>query len=207
MKIYFCFFPSLALLCLTLNAGAAGTVTSADESSLRAALTGGGVVTFTVTGTIPLSSTLVISNDTTIDAAGQSIVLSGNNVVRVMQIMPGIQLVLRNLTIANGSTNQGAGLYNDGNATITNCIFSGNHARGTNGVMVINGPSATATPGETVNGGAIFNAGILTLLDCVFATNSARGGTGGTISGPYTGSSGPGGNAFGGAILSSGTSR
>ena len=49
---------------------ASGTVTIADEGNLRAALVGGGLVTVACDGTILLNSTIAITNDTTLDAAG-----------------------------------------------------------------------------------------------------------------------------------------
>jgi len=45
-----------------------------DEASLRAALAGGGTVTFDCDGTITLANTLVITNDTTVDASGHTII-------------------------------------------------------------------------------------------------------------------------------------
>ena len=97
---------------------AGGVVESADESSLRAAMAGGGTVTFATDGTIVLSRTLVITNDTVIDGSGHTVAISGNNSVRVFYINPGVQLTLQNLTVANGSTNAGAALYNAG-GTVT----------------------------------------------------------------------------------------
>ena len=56
------------LLVLIVSASAGGvrcaTVLTCDETSLRAAASGGGTITFGCDGTIVLGSTLVISNDT-----------------------------------------------------------------------------------------------------------------------------------------------
>src|SRR5437763_5539934 len=106
---------------------AGGVVASADESSLRAAMAGGGTVTFATDGTIVLSSTLVITNDTVIDGSGHTVAISGNNSVRVFQINPDVLFTLANVIVANGSTNTGAGLYNAGAmVTIANCLFATN---------------------------------------------------------------------------------
>ena len=49
---------------------AGGMVSVCDEAHLRAALTGGGTVTFSCSGTIVLASQVRIANNTTIDGAG-----------------------------------------------------------------------------------------------------------------------------------------
>src|SRR5204862_36990 len=98
---------------LSHRARAGGVVTEPNEGSLRAALAGGGTVTFAMDGTITLSSTLIITNDTVVDGSGHAVTISGNNSVRILQVSSGVQLNLQNLTIANGRTNAGAGVYND----------------------------------------------------------------------------------------------
>src|SRR4051812_20577934 len=84
-----------ALLPLTLlQSWAGGVVTSADEASLRAALAGGGTVTFAVDGRIPLSATLFITNGTTLDGSGHTVIISGSNSVRVLYVNSGAQFLL-----------------------------------------------------------------------------------------------------------------
>src|SRR5437660_28796 len=99
---------SVGLLCSTLwlcpqAVLGGGTVTAPSEANLRAALMGGGYVTFACDGTIPLTGTLEIGNDTTLDAKGHSIVISGNGAVRVFVVVAGATLGLRGLTIADGT--------------------------------------------------------------------------------------------------------
>jgi len=120
-----------ALLAITLSnhhAFAAGVVTAATESNLRAALAGGGNVTFAVSGTIALTSTLVISNNTVLDASGSSIILSGAGSVGVLFVWPNVNCTLKHLTVADGyGVNlHGAGMYNLGQSRIVDCIFSNN---------------------------------------------------------------------------------
>ena len=123
---------SIALVAITLVSPAflraGGVVNSADEESLRAALVGGGSVTFAVDGAIALSSPLVISNNTSIDGVGHTVTISGSNTVQVFQVTSGIQLGLLNLTIANGRSDHGGAVYNQGLLTASNCTFSGNAA-------------------------------------------------------------------------------
>ena len=67
-------------------AHAAGVVSTCNEASLNAALVGGEAVTFSCSGTITLTATLTIAADTTISGTGQAVTLSGNNLVRIVQI-------------------------------------------------------------------------------------------------------------------------
>jgi hypothetical protein len=72
----------VVLLALALPAPAAhagGVVDTCDEAHLTAALSGGGTVTFTCSGTITLTSTITIASDTTIDGSGQAVTISGDN--------------------------------------------------------------------------------------------------------------------------------
>ncbi|HEU0040598.1 MAG TPA: hypothetical protein VFR76_15135, partial [Verrucomicrobiae bacterium] len=126
----FCAFL-FALFCFQQVLSAAGVVTNCDEETLRAAMVGGGTVTFACDGTITLADQLTIDTDTTLDATGHNVVLSGGNAVRLFNINAGTSLTLINLTIANGR-NQGVdgapgaaggqgsgGAFNVDNATLT----------------------------------------------------------------------------------------
>lgn len=121
-------FVLLAITLSNHHAFAAGVVTAATESNLRAALVGGGNVTFAVSGTITLTGTLVITNDTVFDASGHSLILSGGGSVRVLFVWPGVKLTLKHLTVADGYrvNDHGAGLYNLGQSKIIDCVFSNN---------------------------------------------------------------------------------
>ena len=66
---------SIALAGTVLCHGS-GVVTNCTEADLRAALVGGGLVTFNCDGVLALSSTLVITNDTTLDASGHDLTLN-----------------------------------------------------------------------------------------------------------------------------------
>ena len=106
----------LAIL-LTLAAPAApvhagGIVSVCDEAHLRAALAGGGTVTFSCSGTITLTAEIVITADTTIDGSGQAVTISGNHAVRVFTMNPGAVFNLNALTVADGSADTGGGILN-----------------------------------------------------------------------------------------------
>ena len=109
----------LVLLALAVPASpahAGGVVSVCDEAHLLAALAGGGTVTFSCSGTITLTAEIVIAADTTIDGSGQTVIISGNNAVRVFTVNPGVTLNLNELTVANGyvDSGSGGGIFNDG---------------------------------------------------------------------------------------------
>jgi CSLREA domain-containing protein len=129
----------------------AANATSADDT-----------ITFSVSGTITLSSTLpaIVSTSTagklTIDGTGQSITISGNNSVRVFEVNSGGDLTLQNLTVSNGSAVFGGSILNGGTLTITNSTLSGNSASNI--------------------GGGIYNGGTVNITNSTFSGNSASSG-------------------------------
>ena len=91
-----------AILLLPSAAWAGGVVTTCTEAALRAAMAGGGTVTFACDGTITLSSTIGIATNTVLDGTGHRVTISGGNTVQVLFVNPNVTLSLINLTIANG---------------------------------------------------------------------------------------------------------
>jgi fibronectin-binding autotransporter adhesin len=177
----------------------AGHVVLADGFALKQALAGGGTVSFDVDGIIPLSQTLVITQNTVLNGNGHNVTISGNNSVRVFQVNPAVTLTLANLTVANGlatGTNGadsfGGGLYNDsGIVNLVGVTFATNSAVG--------GSANIAGGGY---GGGVYNKGTLNVTNSVFAMNRAEGGVGGPAS--FLGVTA--GRAAGGAIYNQGGS-
>lgn len=175
----------------------AATVTTCDEAGLRAAIAQGGTVTFACDGIITLTNTLVIAQDGTLDATGHDVVLSGNNAVRVLQVLPGVSLKLVNLVVANGRSTNGGGIFNQGNLTLSGCTIATNTAEGiagANGIAGTNGAVSTplqpvpTTPGgnggngesgQEALGGGLCNLGGVTITSSSFAGNRVIGGGGG----------------------------
>src|SRR5258708_7116662 len=133
-------------LMLFSRAQAASIVTNCNSyegpGSLQAALASGGNVTFTCSGIIIVPE-IVIATNTSIDATGQSVTLSGNHVNRVLCVHSGITLNLTGLSIANGlasasacteDSGAGGGIYSAGTLTLTNSTLSGNSATGGGGI-------------------------------------------------------------------------
>ena len=212
---------ALAVCCIGIASGRAlparsGLVRICDESSLRLAVEGGGLVTFACDGVITLSQPLVIAADSRIDGAGHAVTLSGNNATRLFLVRNG-NLTLRNLTIANGlaqgsacglgggggGAGLGGGIFIDGGAvTITQVTFSGNTARGGSGCAPTSS-SGVAAPGSA--GGSGGGAGLP-------ADGGGNGGAGGAVNtagatgglGGFGGGGGGGGNGGSGPASGAG---
>jgi hypothetical protein len=178
------FLVAIIFVPFTLPVNAA-VVAPCNEAGLRAAIAQGGTVTFGCSGAIVLSNSIVISQDVILDGTGQSVTISGNNTVRLFQIVPGVTFTVRALALVSGRTNRGAAIYNDGgNVRLANCTLE-NHI-------------AAGSTGEAALGGAIFNrTGGVTIVSCIFSNNQARGGAGRAATPPIVT---PGGAAQGGAI-------
>ena len=140
----------------------AGTPASCTDAALDTALTEGGLVTFNCGGAAMIdisvgaggSGMKMITSDTTIDGGTDLITISGGNTVRVLTVVSGVSLSIRNVTIANGvSADIGGGIHNSGALTVDSCTFVGN--------------------GATMNGGAIYNDGLLTIQGSTFSGNHA----------------------------------
>jgi hypothetical protein len=191
-------------LLLPLAAWGGGVVTNCTEANLRAAMTGGGTVTFACDGTITLAGTITITNDTVLDATGHYLAISGSNTVRVFWVTTNASLSMLHLTIANGRSDKGAGVYNDGGQLLLqNCTLVGNSAIGSAGISY---------PGHSVFGsngcgGAVYNFGVLTAVNSAFLSNSVVGGAGAedlSLIWPMP-PGGAGGDGNGGAIGNDGT--
>jgi len=178
---------------LPLSSFGGGVITNCTEANLRAAMAGGGLVTFACDGTITLVKTITNDVDTTLDASGRQIIISGNKSVRVFFVNSNVSFTALNLTVANGRSDKGGGIFNDGGMlTVQQCRFAFNEAIGqSKGLWGL---------GEDGGGGALFNTGVANIADATFATNSARGGDG--VEGDNTngGFGRSGGSGWGGAI-------
>ena len=158
--------PASVIVCT----GSSFTVTNnadAGAGSLRQAISdlcSGGTISFQNDTTITLTSgELLLDKDMTIDGGSHTIVVDGNTASRVFHISSA-RVSLKHLTIQNGKTDYGAGIYSYlGNLTVTDSTISGN----------------TATNGS---GGGIYNqAGTLTITNSTISGNTAFQGFGGGI--------------------------
>src|SRR4030095_15948386 len=88
------FTLTVGLMALPIRAPGAGVVTNASLSSLLAALEGGGTVSFAATGTVAVTSTIVVSTDTALIDMSHSIVIStrSNTPVQLFKVDAGVHL-------------------------------------------------------------------------------------------------------------------
>ncbi len=118
---------------LTDNAGDSGSIRSAVNSV--DAGTGGDTIDFSgagASGTITLTGTLTLSKNVTITGPGENLLtISGGGAVTVFTVSSGVTASISGLTITDGSSGAGGGIYNGGTLTVTNSTFSGNAANQT----------------------------------------------------------------------------
>lgn len=144
---------------------AEGIVSTCDEASLDQALTGGGTVTFTCSGTITLTATKTVHANTVIDgggtARGGNVILSGGGAnVRLFEVVNGAAFTVQNLTLDDShSTQNGSAIY-----------------LGSDGVT-LNLENSKITRHQGVFGGAIYihadNSAMATITNSVFENNQA----------------------------------
>jgi CSLREA domain-containing protein len=129
---------------------------------------GADTIAFGVSGQIDLGSTLpAVASALTIDGSGQSIVVSGQRVVRVLEVDAGASLTLQTLTVADGDAANAGGILNEGALLVENSTLSDNDVAENFGA-----------------GAGIWNTaeGRLSVTDSSFSDNGAsRGGLGGGI--------------------------
>ncbi len=159
-----------------------------------AAGAGADTINFTVSGTITLASPLVVNpgSSITINGAGQSITLSGNSTVGIIQNLGTLQLQFLNvinggpipIAASFGTLSTGA-IANQATLGVSNCSFLHNGANGLNGGAIYNDEGATSTisdstfSGNTGLGGATLNNGTMTISNSTFTGN--QGSEGGAI--------------------------
>jgi hypothetical protein len=129
--------------------------------------TNGDTITFACSGTIALTSTLIIKakgkigGNLTLDGSGESVILDGDNHLRVL-LVDSMHLTLKGLTLTSGNTDEsGGGLFisRSSEVTIDNATISGNRAR---------------------HGGGLFNdGGKFTMTNCTVSGNTASAWGGG----------------------------
>ena len=198
----------LASLVLSFTINAA-TVTTCDETGLRAAIAQGGTVNFACDGTITLTNTIEVTKSVAIDGTGRQVVISGGGKVRLFQVNTGVVFSARHLTFSDGrdqGTNatsplpagdgRGAGFLILGGAlNLVDCSLSNHVAEGGKGYPL-------AGPGGQAQGGAICAfGGQINLTNCLLLNNRSKGGDDYS----YFDVCVPG-DAFGGAIYSQGGS-
>jgi Putative Ig domain len=192
-----------AALALALSLGAAPalaasfvvtTLADSGAGSLRQAITdananpGADTITFSVSGTIVLTAVLDIRDTLTIDGAGQSVTISGNNAVPVIDTFyapASTLLTLNSLTIANGNGGIGGlragGVFagNGTSLTVTRCVFSSNSggsdlagaiaSTNTAGTLTVSNSRFTGNSGS--NASAVYSVATTVITNSTFDNN------------------------------------
>jgi CSLREA domain-containing protein len=151
--------PTAAGVCTLRQAIAAANNLSAGGCNTFA-----NTITFSVTGTIPLSSTLgtlSITSTATIQGPAGGIVLDGQSAVRILQVGGGTQVSIDRVSFAHGTIGgSGGGILNSGTLTVTNATFASNYGD---------------------SGGGIANSGTLNVSSTTFSGNSSGSLAGGLV--------------------------
>ncbi|HEX9370628.1 MAG TPA: choice-of-anchor Q domain-containing protein [Roseiflexaceae bacterium] len=153
--------------------------------------TAGDTIQVSCSGTIPISSTLTISQNLTLDGSGQTVTLDGGNSVGVLLVNSGVSFTLNALTIAHGlgsGLGAGGGLANNGGTVnISNSTFSDN-AAGAGGGLANNGGtvninnSTFSDNAAGAGGGLANNGGTVNINNSTFANNLGDISAGGLFS-------------------------
>ena len=179
------------------NANSPGVDTTGGDCWVPMAATSD-AITFSVSGTITLTSALpaVVNTSLTavmIDGTGQSITVSGNSLYQVLYMNSDAPpLTLNDLTIVHGHAATGGGIYDAGGTlAITNSTLVDDNSNGTGGGGIFNLGTVTVTNSTLSSnsagsglGGGIFNEGVLTVNSSTLSNNNAdANGDGGGIYG------------------------
>jgi Bacterial Ig-like domain (group 3)/Divergent InlB B-repeat domain len=168
-----------AVVPAALTAAVVTNCNSSGTGSLAAAVSGGGLVTFSLscTGANAIPTSLTLSSDVTIDASGYSVALDGGGNSGVLLVSVGVTAALNDLTIQNGNINLGGAIRNVGNLIVTNTTFLNNSGTLAGGAIenlttavIIN---CTFSNNSSAAGGAIDNTGTLSLTNSTFSNNRA----------------------------------
>ena len=139
----------------------------------------------TYTGNITIGRDVSLIGAGDGDGPGDSI-LQGTFGGRVVAINAGITATLQSVRITGGGPDVGAGIFNEGDVTLTDCTLIGNDANGNGGGIYNTGDSTLALTGCTITmnsaggaGGGIYNTGDCTMKSSSVTFNEADSSGGG----------------------------
>jgi fibronectin-binding autotransporter adhesin len=171
---------------VTDASGIAGSGTLADVTlpyAVAHALGGDTIALPGGLGVITLNATLPLTQSITIDGnASWSTFISGNNSVQVFHVNSGVTATISGVTIENGLANNGAGINNAGNLTLSDddIVDCGSASNTTNrdgagiynsGTLLMAG-STVSNNVSCYNGGGIYNSGTANLYDSTIFANA-----------------------------------
>ncbi len=188
LKFSIVIMVTIVALALVWPAKAGGNVATCDEATLTAALAGGGTVTFSCSGIIPITTAKTIAANTIIDAAGQTVVLTGTLDTKMFIINQDQSLTLRNLTLTHPSYNIALNapieMRNGGTITLDTVTVQDSimldfgvilAQLGTGASSTVNVSSSTINNNRSYGFGAgfisVLGAGTLNISDSAFTNN------------------------------------
>lgn len=164
----------------TSSGSCASTYTLCDAITLTAS---GDTITFSVSGTLTLNSSLpAIAKTLIIDGSGQSVAINGNFSHQLMSVSASGVLSLNALTLENGFGSSGGAISNGGGTlNIANSTLATNSAS-TNGGAISSASGTVNIANSTFSGnianggadGAIYNGGTLHVTNSSFSGNVAN---------------------------------
>ncbi len=180
---------------LTARVGAAFTVTNLNDAgpgSLRRAIVNANAtageddITFSVSGTIVLNSTLTVTDPAGVNILGGGQTLSGNNVVGIMAVGGGASLSVENLVFTNGNggafpasggiSMTGASLVVRNSTFLNNISDFGGAITATSGTTEILHSTVSGNTARTATGGGIYHQGTsLTIGNSTITGNTGTG--------------------------------
>ena len=171
-----------------------GTLRQAIQSANTTA--GTNTIEITATGVITLASALPpVQNAVTITGPGANLLTisrssaPGTPDFRIFEFNAAVAF-LSGVTISNGAADQGAGIWNKGQLTMSNCVIAGNVGRGNgrgagvknSGQLLVVGSVVTGNAGPAngfTGGGIDTGEGQLTVIDSTVSGNQAKSAGGG----------------------------
>ena len=131
---------------------------------------------------------LTIGTSVNVLGAGASTtIVDGGSAATVVRVSAAAHVTLSGLTIRNGFSSKGAGIYNSGSLAVNNSTVTGNHVSacgggiGNNGTLTINNSTISGNRASVNGGGICQTGGMLTITNSTLSGNSAQGSSGGGI--------------------------
>jgi hypothetical protein len=170
---------ALSLVAGPDRTGAGGIVATPTEAALRDAMFGGGSVVFACDGAIPITSSITNTVDVVLDGSGHEVILTASNATRIFFVATNVNCTLKHLTITNGQSTNGGGLFNcGGNITLLDVTLVGN--------LATNLPFMPFT-GDGCGGAVLNQGGKLSATNCLFEANAATQTVAASVGRPFQG--------------------
>lgn len=131
------------------------------------------------TGDLDVTSNLII-----LGAGAGRTFIDANEIDRVLDVRPGASLILRDVTLRNGSAIHSAGIRNSGTLELIDSVVTGNDATGAvnslgggignaSGNLTLTRVTVTGNTAEVHGGGLYSSGGSVVISDSTFSGNSA----------------------------------